>query len=41
MAILQIVLEEKIPTASFAMGDPIKYVDKYCNNLLTGLDFII
>src|SRR5215472_1567714 len=25
---LQIVLEEKVPIASFAMGDPIKYVDQ-------------
>jgi nitronate monooxygenase len=25
---LQIILEEKIPIASFAMGDPVKYVDQ-------------
>jgi NAD(P)H-dependent flavin oxidoreductase YrpB (nitropropane dioxygenase family) len=25
---LQIVLEEKVPIASFAMGDPVKYVDQ-------------
>lgn len=25
---LQIILEEKVPIASFAMGDPVKYVDQ-------------
>jgi nitronate monooxygenase len=25
---LQIVLEERVPIASFAMGDPVKYVDQ-------------